>query len=101
MTTWTYAPAPESAALANLRPTYRPFIGGTFVDGGGEALKTLNPATEEVLAEVGTASPDDVDSAVAAARKAYQTTWGPMSGAERAKYLFRVARIVAERAREL
>ncbi len=101
MTSWTYAPAPESAALANLQPAYRPFIGGKFVDGGGEALKTLNPATEEVLAEVGTASSDDVDRAVAAARRAYETTWGPMSGAERAKYVFRIARIVAERAREL
>ena len=55
MTTWTYAPAPESATLANLRPAYRPFVDGTFVDGGGEPLKTLNPATEEALAEVGTA----------------------------------------------
>jgi aldehyde dehydrogenase (NAD+) len=98
---WDYAPAPESAALANLRPSYRPFIDGTFVDGGGEPLKTINPATEEVLAEVGTASSEDVDRAVAAARRAYETTWGPMSGAERAKYLFRIARIVAERSREL
>ena len=54
-----------------------------------------------MLAEVGTASSDDVDRAVAAARRAYETTWGPMPGAERAKYLFRIARIVAERAREL
>jgi aldehyde dehydrogenase (NAD+) len=98
--TWTYAPAPESAALANLRPAYRPFIDGAFVDGNG-SMKTVNPATEEVLAEVGTASSDDVDRAVAAARRAYETTWGPMPGAERAKYLFRIARIVAERAREL
>ena len=98
---WTYAPAPESAALANLKPTYRPFIGGKFVDGGGEPLKTLNPATEEVLAEVGTAAGEDVDRAVAAARHAYEQVWGPMPGAERAKYLFRIARVVAERAREL
>jgi aldehyde dehydrogenase (NAD+) len=98
---WTYAPAPESAALANLKPAYRPFVGGEFVDGGGEPLKTLNPATEEVLAEVGTASSDDVDRAVAAARHAYEQVWGPMPGAERAKYLYRIARVVAERAREL
>ncbi|MCX6464987.1 MAG: aldehyde dehydrogenase family protein, partial [Pseudonocardiales bacterium] len=98
---WTYAPAPESAALANLQPTYRPFVDGAFVDGGGEALKTVNPATEEVLAEVGTASEADVDRAVAAARRAFETTWGPMPGAERAKYLYRIARIVAERSREL
>jgi aldehyde dehydrogenase (NAD+) len=98
---WTYAPAPESAALANLQPAYRPFVDGAFVDGGGEALKTVNPATEEVLAEVGTASVEDVDRAVAAARRAQTEVWGPMPGAERAKHLFRIARIVAERAREL
>jgi len=98
---WTYSPAPESASLANLKPTYRPFIGGEFVDGGGEPLKTLNPATEEVLAEVGTPAGEDVDRAVAAARRAYEQVWGPMPGAERAKYLFRIARVVAERAREL
>ncbi|GAA1222515.1 aldehyde dehydrogenase family protein [Pseudonocardia alaniniphila] len=98
---WTYAPAPESASLANLRPTYRPFIGGEFVDGGGPPLKTINPATEEVLAEVGTAAAEDVDRAIAAARRAYEQVWGPMPGAERAKYLFRIARVVAERAREL
>jgi aldehyde dehydrogenase (NAD+) len=98
---WTYAPAPESVSLANLKPAYRPFIGGEFVDGGGEPLKTLNPATEEVLAEVGTASTEDVDRAVAAARRAYEQVWGPMPGAERAKYLYRIARVVAERAREL
>jgi aldehyde dehydrogenase (NAD+) len=99
--TWEYAPAPESAALADLKPAYRPFVDGEFVDGGGEPLKTLNPATEEVLAEVGTASAEDVDRAVAAARRAYEQVWGPMPGAERAKYLFRIARVVAERAREL
>ena len=98
---WTYAPAPESAALANLQASYRPFVDGAFVDGGGEPLKTLNPATEEVLAEVGTASTEDVDRAVAAARRAFEQVWGPMPGAERAKYLYRIARIVAERAREL
>jgi aldehyde dehydrogenase (NAD+) len=98
---WEYAPAPESAALANLKPAYRPFVDGEFVDGGGEPLKTLNPATEEVLAEVGTASTEDVDRAVAAARRAYEQVWAPMPGAERAKYLFRIARVVAERAREL
>ncbi|MBW0117325.1 aldehyde dehydrogenase family protein [Pseudonocardia abyssalis] len=101
MTTWDYAPAPESAALANLQPSYRPFVDGAFVDGGGQALTTVNPATEEVLAEVGTASAQDVDRAVAAARRAFEKTWGPMPGAERAKYLYRIARIVAERSREL
>jgi aldehyde dehydrogenase (NAD+) len=98
---WTYAPARESVALANLRPSYRPFVDGEFVDGGGEPLKTVNPATEEVLAEVGTADTADVDRAVAAARRAHTEVWGPMPGAERAKHLFRIARVVAERAREL
>ncbi|SHL41303.1 aldehyde dehydrogenase (NAD+) [Pseudonocardia thermophila] len=98
---WTYSPAPENAAIANLEPTYRPFIDGEFVDGGGEPLKTINPATEEVLAEVGTAAQEDVDRAVAAARRAHDEVWGRMPGAERAKYLFRIARIVAERSREL
>ncbi|WP_219415702.1 aldehyde dehydrogenase family protein [Pseudonocardia nigra] len=98
---WQYAPAPESTTVANLREHYRPFVDGEFVDGGGEPLKTVNPATEEALAEVGTAAPADVNRAVAAARRAHETTWGPMPGAERAKYLFRIARVVAERAREL
>jgi aldehyde dehydrogenase (NAD+) len=96
-----YAPAPESRDLANLKPSYRPFIDGEFVDGSGEPLKTINPATEEVLAEVGTASPSDVDAAVKAARRASEKTWRPMPGAERAKYLFRIARLIQERSREL
>ncbi|TNC21661.1 aldehyde dehydrogenase family protein [Amycolatopsis alkalitolerans] len=101
MAVFDYAPAPESRELANLKPSYRPFIGGEFVNGSGEPLKTINPATEEVLAEVGTASESDVDTAVRAARKAYEKVWGPMPGAERAKYLFRMARLIQERAREL
>ncbi|MTD59341.1 aldehyde dehydrogenase family protein [Amycolatopsis pithecellobii] len=101
MAVFDYAPAPESRELANLKPAYRPFVNGEFVDGSGEPLKTINPATEEVLAEVGTASPSDVDTAVKAARRAYEKTWGPMPGAERAKYLFRIARLIQERSREL
>ncbi|NUT49014.1 MAG: aldehyde dehydrogenase family protein [Saccharothrix sp.] len=98
---WEYAPAPESRDIANLKPTYRMFIDGQFVDGGGEPLKTVNPGTEEVLAEVGTAAPADVDRAVKAARRAYERVWGRMPGAERAKYIFRIARLIQERAREL
>ncbi|NIH85524.1 aldehyde dehydrogenase family protein [Amycolatopsis granulosa] len=101
MPAFEYAPAPESLELANLKPGYRPFIDGEFVDGGGEPLKTVNPATEEVLAEVSTASAADVDTAVKAARKAFEKTWGPMPGSERAKYLFRIARLIQERSREL
>ncbi|GAA1278235.1 aldehyde dehydrogenase family protein [Saccharothrix xinjiangensis] len=74
---------------------------GQFVEGGGEPLKTINPATEEVLAEVSTATSDDVDRAVQAARRAYDRVWGRMPGSERAKYIFRIARLVQERAREL
>ncbi|MEV0065112.1 MULTISPECIES: aldehyde dehydrogenase family protein [unclassified Amycolatopsis] len=96
-----YAPAPESRDIANLKDHYRPFIGGEFVDGSGEPLKTVNPATEEILAEVGTASVSDVDTAVRAARKAYDTVWSKMPGSERAKYLFRIARLIQERSREL
>src|SRR5436305_10472684 len=101
MPTFEYAPAPESRDIANLKPSYRPFINGEFTDGGGEPLKTINPATEEVLTEVGTAAQSDVDNAVKAARRAYEKTWGPMPGSERAKYLFRIARLIQERSREL
>jgi aldehyde dehydrogenase (NAD+) len=98
---WEYAPAPESREIARLRPSYQMFVEGRFVDGAGEPLKTINPATEEVLAEVSTAAPSDVDSAVRAAKRAYERVWSRMPGAERAKYLFRIARMVQERAREL
>jgi aldehyde dehydrogenase (NAD+) len=101
MALFDYAPAPESREIANLKPSYRPFINGQFTDGGGEPLKTINPATEETLAEVGTAAPSDVDAAVKAARQAFDKTWGPLPGAERAKYLFRIARLIQERSREL
>src|SRR5690242_18770933 len=101
MTTWEYAPAPENRDIANLKPSYRMFVDGQFVEGAGEPLKTINPATEEVLAEVSTAAPSDVDKAVQAARRAYQKVWGPMPGTERAKYIFRIARMIQERMREL
>ncbi|WP_367135164.1 aldehyde dehydrogenase family protein [Saccharothrix sp. HUAS TT1] len=98
---WEYAPAPESRDIANLKPNYRMFVDGQFVDGGGEPLKTVNPGTEEVLAEVSTAAPEDVDKAVKAARRAYDRVWGRMPGSERAKYIFRIARLIQERSREL
>ncbi|SFW44366.1 aldehyde dehydrogenase family protein [Amycolatopsis australiensis] len=101
MPVFEYAPAPESRAIANLKDSYKPFVNGEFVDGSGEPLKTINPATEEVLAEVGTASKSDVDTAVKAARKAYDGVWSKMPGTERAKYLFRIARLIQERSREL
>ncbi|MGN0063209.1 MAG: aldehyde dehydrogenase family protein [Nocardioides sp.] len=95
-----YAPAPESRAVVDLKSSYGLFINGEFVDGHGTGFKTVNPATEEVLAEVSEADDADVDAAVKAARRAHSKVWGPMSGAERAKYLYRIARILAERSRE-
>ncbi len=96
-----YAPAPESRAIVDIKPSYGLFINGEFVDGTGTSFKTVNPATEEVLAEVAEASDADVDEAVKAARRAYTRVWSRMSGAERAKYLYRIARIIQERGREL
>ena len=102
MPKFDYAPAPESRAIVSLRESYRLFIGGEFVSTiDGRAFKTISPATEEVLAEVTEAGPADVDRAVAAARQAYELTWSGLPPRERGKYLFRIARIVQERAREL
>jgi aldehyde dehydrogenase (NAD+) len=96
-----YAPAPESRAVVDIKPSYGLFIGGEFVEGTGSAFKSISPATEEVLAEVTEASADDVDRAVAAARKAYDRTWSKLAPRERGKYLYRIARIIQERSREL
>src|SRR3954452_3075193 len=100
-TAFEYAPAPESRSIVDIKPSYGLFINGEFVDGHGKAFKTISPATEEVLAEV--AEADDVDggAAVRAARKAYDKVWSRLSGRERAKYLYRIARIIQERSREL
>ena len=95
---FTYSPAPESRAVVDLKPSYGLFIDGAFVDTlDGSAFKTVSPSTEEVLAEVTEAGPRDVDRAVAAARAAYDGTWSRLSGRERGKYLFRIARILQER----
>jgi aldehyde dehydrogenase (NAD+) len=99
--TFEYAPAPESRSIVDIRSSYGLFINGSFVDGGGEPLKSVNPATEEILADVAVAGPADVDAAVGAARQAFESSWGALPGRERAKYLFRIARIVQERAREI
>ena len=96
-----YAPAPESTALLNLKDSYGLFIDGEFVDGSGESFVTISPATEQRIAEIASANDADVDRAVAAARRAYDKTWSRMSGRDRGKYLFRIARLVQERAREL
>ncbi len=98
---WEYAPAPESPAIGRVKERYQMFVGGKFVDGSGDDLKTINPATEAGLSVVSTASTADVDTAVSVARKAYDDVWSTMPGAERGKYLFRIARGIAERTREL
>ncbi|NUR90448.1 MAG: aldehyde dehydrogenase family protein [Nonomuraea sp.] len=95
-----YAPAPESRDIVDIKSSYGLFINGEFVEGSGKPFKTISPASEEKLAEVATATSDDVDRAVQAARKAFGV-WSALPGAERAKYLFRIARIIQERAREL
>jgi aldehyde dehydrogenase (NAD+) len=94
-----YAPAPESRAVVRLRDSYGLFIGGSFVS-GSSVFKTISPATEEVLAEITLGGAEDIDRAVAAARHAYERVWSVMPGRERGKYLFRIARLLAERARE-
>ncbi|MFC6284971.1 aldehyde dehydrogenase family protein [Nocardioides sp. GCM10027113] len=100
-TVFEYAPAPESRSIVDIKPSYGLFINAEFVDGHGKAFKTISPATEEVLAEVAEADEADVDNAVKAARRAYSRVWGRMPGSERAKYLYRIARIIQERGREL
>jgi len=99
---WDYAPAPESRQIATIRPSYGLFLNGEFVEPiSGRSFPTINPATEEQLAEVAWAGTEDVDKAVTAARQAYESVWGHMRGHERAKYLYRIARILQERSREL
>jgi aldehyde dehydrogenase (NAD+) len=97
-----YAPAPESRSIVDIKQSYGLFIDGELVDPvDGVPFKTVNPATEEVLAEVVAAGPQDVDRAVAAARSAYESRWSRLPGRERAKYLYRIARLIQERSREL
>jgi len=96
-----YAPAPESTKIINLKSNYELFIGGKFVKSkAGSNYKTINPASEEVLSEIVEASQKDVDEAVKAARKAFKS-WSKLPGSERGKYLYRLARIIQERSREL
>jgi aldehyde dehydrogenase (NAD+) len=97
-----YDPVPESTSIARIKSSYGLFIDGSFSEPAQhDQFVTLNPATEEVLSTVAQASNADVDRAVRAARHAYDTVWSKTSGAERAKYLFRIARLIQERSREL
>ena len=98
---WEYSAAPESTDIVDIASDHGLFIGGEFVEpASGEYLKTINPATEEVLSAVAVAGEEDVSRAVAAARDGFKR-WSKLAVTERAKYLFRIARVVQERAREL
>ncbi len=97
-----YDVAPESASLAHLRKSYGLFIDGDFTPPEShEQFETINPATGETLATVALADTADVDRAVASARRAYERVWSSTPGTERAKYLYRIARLIQERSREL
>ena len=100
-TSWNYAPAPESKSIASIKERYELFINGAFVKPSSKKyFKTINPSNEEVLSEVADANAADVDKAVKAARTAYDKVWKKMSGKERGKYIYRIARMLQERARE-
>lgn len=97
-----YAPAPEASDFVKIEKKYNLFINGKFVaPSSGKYLSSVNPATAEKLTELAEANEKDVDLAVNAARTAYDKTWSKLSGKERGKYLFRIARIMQEKAREL
>jgi aldehyde dehydrogenase (NAD+) len=97
---WEYDPAPESAD-PKLQPRYDLFIGGKFIaPASGKNFDSINPANETKLAEIALANAADVDAAYAAAKKAFDTTWGRLPGKERAKYIYRLARLLQDRARE-
>jgi aldehyde dehydrogenase (NAD+) len=96
-----YAPSLETTPV-RIAPRYDHFIGGRWIpSAGGETFGTVNPATELELARVAVGTREDVDRAVAAARAAYETFWRPMRAADRAKYVYRIARAITERSREL
>jgi len=99
---WDYAPAPEDSKSYAIAPRHELFINGKFVaPASGKYFASINPATEENLTEIAAANEADVDAAVKSARRAYDRVWGKMPGRERGKYLYRIARIIQEKAREL
>ena len=97
--TFEYAPALESKSIVAIDPEYGHFINGEFVSGSNH-FATINPATEEILSHISLGSDSDVDKAVKAAQHAFDKTWSKLPGKERGKYLYRIARILQERARE-
>jgi len=101
-TSWQYAPSPEATDHVKLEKKYDLFIDGKFTEpSSGKYFATVNPATETKIADVAEANEQDVNKAVSAARKAYDGVWSKMPAKERAKYIFRIARLIQERAREL
>ena len=99
---WSYAPTPEASDYIRLKPRYQLFIGGKFVaPQTGKYFDSINPATEERLAEIAEADARDVDLAVKSARRAYSNVWSKMPGRERGKFLYRIARLIQEKSREL
>jgi aldehyde dehydrogenase (NAD+) len=98
---WTYAPAPESREVVQLEERYGLYVGGEWLEPrSGESYTTIAPGSEEPLAAIAHAGPEDVDLAVTAARDAFANGWSDLPPSERAKYLFRIARILQERSRE-
>jgi len=98
---WTYAEAPQDSDHVEIKDRYGLFIGGEFVEPEkGRYFDSVNPATEEVLSEIAEATQQDVNKAVEAARKAYEKSWSKLQAKERGKYVFRIARLIQERARE-
>ncbi len=101
-TAWHYAPAPESAGHAKINERYDQYINGKWTPPAkGAYFDTINPANEKKISSVAAGSKEDVDKAVKAARKAYDSVWSKMPAKERGKYIYRIARIIQERAREL
>src|SRR5258706_12041155 len=99
---WDFAPAPEDSKNYVIAPQHELFINGRFVaPTSGKYFESVNPATEQTLTTIAAANAEDVDSAVKSARKAYDKVWSKMPGRERGKYLYRIARIIQEKAREL
>src|SRR5260370_14306284 len=96
---WTYAPALESRDVVRRRERYGHFVGGEWLE-ASETYETISPASEEKLAVIGQGTQADVDGAVSAARGAFANGWSSLPGSERAKYLFRIARVLQERSRE-
>src|SRR5262249_28783856 len=97
---WAYAPAPESRDIVRIEERYGHFVGGEWLE-PADTYTTISPASEEPLAEGGQATPAEIQRAVEAARDAFDDGWSQLAASERAKYLFRIARILQERSREL